>query len=129
MTRATSGPVTRKRHKRILKEAKGFWGQRGNIFRRANETVTRAQAFAYKGRKLKKRTMRGLFITRINAAVKSYNVSYSSFMHGLAEAQIHLNRKMLSQLAIFDLPVFEKIVQLASVEGSSLIQQNSMVNS
>lgn len=114
MTRVKRGIQTKKRHKRLLKKAKGYWGQRKNIFRRANETLLRAMAFAYKGRKLKKRDMRGLFIARISAAAKANNISYSLLMHGLKEANVALNRKMLSQLAIFEPDIFKQLVTLAT---------------
>ena len=83
MSRVKRGIATKKRHKRILKQTKGFWGQRKNIIRRASETLRRALAYAYVGRKLRKRDMRGLFITRINAACKQNGLNYSSFIAGL----------------------------------------------
>ncbi len=113
MTRVKRGTVTKKRHKRLLKQTKGFWGQRNNIFKRANETLLRAMAYAYKGRKLLKRDMRTLCVTRINAAVKAHDISYSRFMHSLKKSGIELNRKMLSQLAIFEPQGFAAIVTLA----------------
>jgi large subunit ribosomal protein L20 len=113
MTRVKRGTVTKKRHKRLLKLAKGFWGQRKNIFKRAKETVLRAMAFAYKGRKLKKRDMRALFITRISAACKQRGLSYNKFIFGLKKSQVVLNRKMLSQLAIFEPEAFTLLVNLA----------------
>lgn len=111
MSRVKRGTVTRKRHKKLLKQTKGYFGQRKNVFRRAKETLLRALAYAFKGRKLKKRDMRSLFITRISAAVKGYGLSYSKFMHSLNKAEVRLNRKMLSQIAIFEPKVFEKIVK------------------
>ena len=105
--------MTKKRHKRVLKQTKGYWGQRKNIFRRASETLIRAMAFAFKGRKLKKRDMRGLFIVRISAATKAQGVSYNKFIHGLKKANIQLNRKMLSQLAIHEPEAFTKLISLA----------------
>ncbi len=113
MTRVKRGIVTKKRHKRLLKETKGYWGQRSNIVKRAKETLLRAMAFAYKGRKLKKRDMRGLFIVRISAAAKQNGTSYNQFMHGLNKAQVTLNRKMLSQLAIYEPEAFSKLAQIA----------------
>lgn len=113
MTRVKRGIVTKKRHKKLLKETKGFWGQRKNIFRRAKETLLRALAFAFKGRKLKKRDMRSLFIMRIKAAVETHGTKYNKFIHGLKKADVMLNRKMLSQIAIYDPAVFGKIVQIA----------------
>ncbi|OQA35984.1 MAG: 50S ribosomal protein L20 [Candidatus Dependentiae bacterium ADurb.Bin331] len=113
MTRVKRGIVTKKRHKRLLKETKGYWGQRSNIIKRAKETLLRAMAFAYKGRKLKKRDMRGLFIVRISAAAKQNGISYNQFIHGLNKAQVTLNRKMLSQLAIYEPEAFSKLAQIA----------------
>jgi len=110
MTRIKRGVMTKKRHKRLLKQTKGYWGQRKNVFRRAKETFLRAMAFATKGRKLKKRDMRALFIARVKAAVQQYNISYSKFMHALKVANIELNRKMLSQIAILDPQAFSAIV-------------------
>ena len=110
MSRVKRGVVTKHRHKRLLKQTKGFWGQRGNVFKRAKETLMRAMAFAYKGRKLKKRDFRALFIVRISAACKSHGVSYSKFIHNLKQANILLNRKMLSQIAIFEPKAFAELV-------------------
>ena len=83
MTRVKRGTVTKQRHKRVLKQTKGFWGQRKNIFRRAKETLFRALAFAYKGRKLLKRDMRSLFIARIKAAAELHGTKYSRFIFAL----------------------------------------------
>ena len=113
MTRVKRGIVTKKRHKRLLKETKGFWGQRKNIFKSAKDTLLRAMAYATKGRKLKKRDMRALFISRIAAAAQINGISYSKFMHGLMVAEIKLNRKMLSQLAIFEPEAFKQLAQIA----------------
>jgi large subunit ribosomal protein L20 len=113
MTRVKRGLATKKRHKRLLKQTKGFWGQRKNIFKRAHETLLRAWAFAFKGRKLKKRDMRGLFITRVKAAANENGVSYSKLIHLLKKSNIQLNRKMLSQIAIFEPAAFTQLVSLA----------------
>jgi large subunit ribosomal protein L20 len=113
MSRVKRGTVTKKRHKRLLKQTKGYWGQRKNVFRRAKETLMRALRFAYIGRKQKKRDFRGLFITRIGAACRNNGVSYSSFMFGLKKAKVQINRKMLSQLAIFEPEAFCKLVEIA----------------
>lgn len=118
MTRVKRGTVTKKRHKRLLKQTKGFWGQRKNIFRRAKETLLRAMAYAFIGRKLKKRDMRGLFIVRIKAAAQKHDMSYNHFMHGLKKANVALNRKMLSQLAIFEPQGFSKLVEVAKKSRS-----------
>ncbi len=113
MTRVKRGTVVKKRHKRLLKKAKGFFGQRKNVFKRAKETLMRAMAFAFKGRKLKKRDMRGLFIARIKAGAVECGTSYSRFIFGLKKAEVSLNRKMLSQLAIFEPKAFSLLVDLA----------------
>ena len=113
MTRIKRGVMTKKRHKKLLKQTKGFWGQRKNIFKRAKETLLRAMAFAFKGRKLRKRDMRSLFITRIKAAAELNNTKYNLLMHGLKIANIELNRKMLSQIAVYDPAVFSHIVQMS----------------
>ena len=93
MSRIKAGKVTRSRHKRLFKQTKGYWGQRKNIFRRAKETLLRALAYAFKGRKMHKRSMRALFITRINAAVKAHGLSYSKFMHALKKSDVRLIEK------------------------------------
>ena len=115
MTRVKGGITTKKRHKRLLKQAKGFWGQRNNIFKRAKETVMRSLAYAYHGRKLRKRDFRALFVTRIKAAAQQNDMSYSTFIHGLSMSNIELNRKMLSQLAIFEPAAFTALVERARV--------------
>jgi len=113
MTRVKRGIHTKKRHKKLLKQTQGYWGQRANIYRRAHETLIRAMAYAFKGRKLKKRDMRGLFITRIKAAAQAHGTKYSVLIHRLKVAHIQLNRKMLSQIAIFDPTTFAEIVRVA----------------
>jgi large subunit ribosomal protein L20 len=112
MSRVKRGTVVKKRHKKILKQAKGFWGQRKNVFRRANETLLRAWAYAFKSRKLFKRDMRSLFITRITAATRVNGTAYNKFISGLNKANIVLNRKMLSQLAIFEPEAFSRLVSI-----------------
>lgn len=111
MSRVKSGKTTRQRHKRLFKQTKGYWGQRKNVFRRAKETWLRALSYAFKSRKLFKRNMRALFITRISAAAKAHGTSYSKFIHALKKADVRLNRKMLSQIAIFEPSVFTKVVE------------------
>ena len=112
MSRVKRGVNTKKRHKKVLKRAKGFWGQRKNIFKRAHETLLRAWAFAFKSRRLHKRDMRSLFISRITASVRPHGTSYSKFIHGLKVARIDLNRKMLSQLSVFEPAAFSQIVEI-----------------
>ena len=113
MTRVKRGIATKKRHKRLLKQTKGYWGQRKNIFKRAKETLMRAMAFAYKGRKMLKRDMRQLFITRIGAAARQHDMSYNNFIHALQKAGVGLNRKMLSQIAVYEPEVFAQLVTIA----------------
>ena len=114
MSRVKRGVIARRRHKRLFKQTKGFWGQRGNVFKRAKETLMRAMRFAYIGRRLKKRELRGLFIMRINAACRIQDMSYSVFMHALKQSNVVLNRKMLSQLAIFEPEAFAQLAQLVT---------------
>jgi large subunit ribosomal protein L20 len=113
MSRVKRGTVTKKRHKRLLKQTKSFWGQRKNIYKRAHETLMRAWAFAFKNRKLYKRDMRSLFICRITASVRPHGTSYNKFMYGLKQANVQLNRKMLSQLAIIEPNAFTRIVEIS----------------
>ena len=113
MSRVKRSTVTKKRHKRLLKQTKGYWGQRKNVFRRAKETLLRAMANAFKGRKLKKRDMRSLFVARISAEAKQNDISYSRFICGLKNANIQLNRKMLSQLAVYEPGIFAELASLA----------------
>ena len=113
MSRVKRGIATKKRHKRLLSLTKGFWGQRKNIFKRAHETLLRAWAFAFKSRKLYKRDMRSLFISRITASVRPHGTSYSKFMHGLKLAKVDLNSKMLSQLSIFEPAACSRIVEIS----------------
>jgi len=113
MSRIKRGTVTKKRHKRLLKQTKGFWGQRKNVFKRAKETLLRSMAFAFKGRKLKKRDFRSLFIARIGAASEQNGMSYSKFIGGLKKANIELNRKMLSQIAVFEPKIFTMIADIS----------------
>ena len=103
----------KKKHKRILKLAKGYYGAKSKIFRCANPQVNRALRSAFIGRKLKKREFRRLWIARINAAVREYGLSYSKFMHGLKLAGVDVNRKMLSEVAIYDKNGFAKLVDTA----------------
>jgi large subunit ribosomal protein L20 len=114
MTRVKGGPDTRRRHKKILKMAAGHRGAKSRQFRSANESVIHALAYAYRDRRTRKRTMRALWITRINAAARSHGLSYSRFMHLLQEANVGLDRKMLADLAVRDPETFERIVSEVS---------------
>ena len=113
MPRARGGPKTRQRRKKILKQAKGYFGGRRKLYRTAAETVLRAGAFAYKGRKQKKRRARSLWIIRVNAACRQLGLSYSAFMAGLKKANITLDRKILAELAVSDPAAFAKLAETA----------------
>ena len=113
MPRAKGGSKTRQRRKKIMKLAKGYVGGRGRLYRSARETVERSLAFAYRDRRVKKRTFRGLWITRIGAAAKLNGISYSQLMSGLKQAHVELDRKVLSEIAMYDLPGFGQLAQAA----------------
>jgi len=111
--RAKGGSKSRQRRKKIMKLAKGYVGGRGRLYRSARETVERSLAFAYRDRRVKKRTFRGLWITRIGAAAKLNGISYSKLMSGLKQAHVELDRKVLSEIAMYDLPGFGQLAQAA----------------
>jgi len=113
MPRAKGGPKTRRRRKKILKKAKGYFGGRRKLYKTAAETVLRAGAFAYRGRKQKKRLARSLWIVRINAACREHDISYSRFISGLKAAQIEVDRKMLADLAVREPAAFSALVATA----------------
>nr|YP_009019634.1 50S ribosomal protein L20 [Gracilaria salicornia]AHH24602.1 50S ribosomal protein L20 [Gracilaria salicornia]UAD87625.1 ribosomal protein L20 [Gracilaria salicornia] len=119
MTRVKRGNVARKRRKKILKLAKGFQGSHAILFRTAKQQVLKALKYSYIGRKEKKRKYRSLWIVRINAAVRPYGITYSGFIKQLKITGIALNRKMLSQLAILDNVVFNKLVQSFALNTES----------
>ena len=110
MPRVRRSPATKKRKKKILKLAKGAFGQRKNVYRRAKETVQRALVFAFRDRKVKKREFRRLWTVRINAALRDYDISYSRFMGALKKENILIDRKMLSEMAVNDKSVFAALV-------------------
>lgn len=113
MPRATNNPASRRRRKKVLKQAKGYYAGRRKLFQNANETVKRALAYAYRDRKVKKREFRQLWIARINAAARQFDLSYSKFMAGLRLAGVEVDRKILSDIAITDSASFEKYVETA----------------
>lgn len=113
MTRARSGTITRRRHKKILKRAKGFWGGKHRLFRPANEMVLRALWNSYRDRRNRKRDFRRLWIVRINAATRQHGLSYSRFIGGLKRAGVAINRKMLADLAVNDAQAFGQLVDVA----------------
>jgi large subunit ribosomal protein L20 len=111
--RVRPGAATRRRRKRILRAASGFWGTRSKLFRVAKQHVMRAQRYAFRDRRRRKREFRALWITRVTAACEARGMSYSHFMGGLRKANIALNRKMLSEIAIADPVAFDQLVALA----------------
>ncbi|MBR0599460.1 50S ribosomal protein L20 [Sinanaerobacter chloroacetimidivorans] len=113
MARVKKGLNARKRHKKILKLAKGFYGQKSKVFRAANPAVMRALRSAYVGRKNKKREYRRLWIARINAGARMNGLSYSKMMNGLKVSGIEINRKMLSEMAVYDPAGFAKLAETA----------------
>jgi large subunit ribosomal protein L20 len=114
MSRTKSGIVTHRRHKKILKLAKGYYGARSRCFKTANQAVWKAGQYAYRDRKQKKRQFRSLWIVRINAASRAFGLSYSRLIAGLKKAHIDLDRKVLAELAVFDLAAFQLIAAKAS---------------
>ena len=113
MARVKGGTVTRKRRKKVLKLAKGYYGSKHILFRTAKEQVMKSYSYAYRDRRQKKRDFRKLWIARINAAARINNMSYSTFMHGLKLAEIDVNRKMLADLAVNDAATFTTIADQA----------------
>lgn len=113
MPRAKGGVVTRRRHKKILKLAKGYWGRKSKIFRPANQQVLKSLTYAYRDRRARKREFRSLWITRINAAARQNGISYSRLMAGLKRAGVQVNRKVLADLAVNDGQAFSELVNLA----------------
>lgn len=113
MARIKGAMMTRKRRKKTLKLAKGYWGSKSKHFKMAKQQVMKSGNYAFVGRKAKKRDFRRLWIARINAACRAQGVNYSTFMNGLKKAGIDLNRKMLSEMAINDSASFAKLVETA----------------
>ena len=113
MTRVRNGVVTKRRHKKILKEARGYFGSKHREFKSAKEQLMHAGQYAYRDRRQKKREFRKLWIVRINAACRENEISYSRFIDGLNKAGLEINRKMLSEIAINDKEAFRKLVEVA----------------
>lgn len=113
MARVKRAKNSRKNHKKVLKLAKGYYGGKSKLYKTANESVIRALRNAYVGRKNKKRDYRSLWIARINAAARMNDMSYSKFMNGLKVAEVNINRKMLSEIAINDPKAFAELVAVA----------------
>jgi large subunit ribosomal protein L20 len=113
MPRVKRGVVAHRRHKKILKQAKGYYGARSRIFRVAKQAVTKAGQYAYRDRRQRKRQFRSLWITRINAQSRANGLSYSRLINGLKKADISLDRRVLADLAVHDKPAFAAIVEQA----------------
>ena len=113
MPRVTNSPASRKRRKKVLKYAKGYFGSKSKLFRYAKEAVQHAWQYAYIDRKKKKANMRGLWIVRLNAACREAGISYSRFIEGLKAAKIELDRRQLSEIAIADATAFKALVAQA----------------
>lgn len=113
MAKIAHSVATRKRKKRLLKKAKGFWGDRSKQYRQARRALMHAKVYAYRDRKVKKREFRSLWITRVNAACRQAGITYSAFMHGLKQAGVTIDRKILADLAVKETKVFKKLVELA----------------
>src|SRR5690554_160940 len=113
MPRVKGGVVTRRRHKKVLKLAKGYRGSKSRIFRTANQQVLKSLAYAFRDRRNKKRDFRRLWISRINAAARMNGISYSVFISGLKQAGVSINRKVLADLAVNDSQAFQELVGIA----------------
>lgn len=113
MARAKRGVSAKKRHKRVLKASKGYYGAKSKLFRTANQAVIKSLNYSYIGRKQKKREFRKMWIARINAAARQNGMSYSKFINGLKKSGIEVNRKMLSEMAIHDSKGFANLVKIA----------------
>jgi large subunit ribosomal protein L20 len=116
MPRVKRGVVARRRHKKVLKQAKGYYGARSRIFRVAKQAVTKAGQYAYRDRRQRKRQFRSLWITRINAQSRANGLTYSRLINGLKRADIQLDRRVLADLAVHDKPAFAAIVEQAKAQ-------------
>ena len=113
MARVKRGVTARAKHKKVLKKAKGYYGARSRVYRVATQAVTKAGQYAYRDRRQKKRQFRRLWIVRINAAARMFDMSYSRFMNGLSKAEIEVDRKMLADLAVHDIDAFGQLAEKA----------------
>ena len=113
MARVKRGVIARARHKKVLKQAKGYYGARSRVFRVATQAVTKAGQYAYRDRRVKKRTFRQLWIVRINAAARQSGLSYSRFINGLKKASVEIDRKILADIAVHDQKGFAALVEKA----------------
>ncbi len=115
MPRSKTGVVRRRHHKKVLKMVKGQWGSRGRLFKRSNEAMLKSLWYAYRDRRTRKRDMRRLWITRINAAARLNGLSYSRFVYGLKQAGVALDRKVLADIAVRDAATFKKLAALSQM--------------
>jgi large subunit ribosomal protein L20 len=113
MARVKRGVQARARHKKVLNEAKGYYGARRKVYRVAKQAVIKAGQYAYRDRRQRKRQFRSLWIVRINAAAREFGLSYSRFMHGLSKAEVEIDRKVLADLAVHDLAAFGVLAEKA----------------
>ena len=113
MTRVKNGVQTKRRHKKVLKEASGYFGSKHRLYKTAKEQLMHSSVYAYRDRRAKKREFRKLWITRINAACRMNDISYSKFISGLTKAGVEVNRKMLAEIAINDMDAFKELVEVA----------------
>jgi large subunit ribosomal protein L20 len=118
MPRIKRGVTSKRRHNRILDQAKGYYGGRKNLIKTAREAVEKGWKYAYRDRKQKKRVFRALWIARINAAAREHGLSYSRFMNGLKQANVEIDRKVLAQLAISDPKAFGDLAELAKSKAA-----------
>ena len=126
MARVKNGAVTKARHKKVLKQAKGYFGSKHRLYKSAKEQLMHSGQYAYRDRKQKKREFRKLWITRINAACRENGISYSRFIEGLTKAGVEINRKMLSEIAINDPKAFTELVEVAKKGKEGKIKANEV---
>jgi large subunit ribosomal protein L20 len=111
--RVKGGPVTQRRHKKIIALVKGQWGTRGRLFRRSNEAMMKSYWYAYRDRRNRRRDLRRLWITRVNAGARANGLSYSRFIHGLKLAEVNLDRKVMADIAVRDPQTFAALAEIA----------------
>ena len=127
MARVKNGAVTKARHKKVLKQAKGYFGSKHRLYKTAKEQLMHSGQYAFRDRKQKKRDFRKLWITRINAACRANEISYSRFIEGLTKAGVEVNRKMLSEIAINDPKAFSELVKVAKDGKAGKITKQEVV--
>ncbi|HKJ22538.1 MAG TPA: 50S ribosomal protein L20 [Gammaproteobacteria bacterium] len=113
MPRVKRGVTAHARHKKVIKQAKGYSGRRKNVYRVATQAVTKAAQYAYRDRRQRKRQMRGLWVVRINAAARQFGMSYSRLMYGLKKAEVEIDRKVLADIAVYDIQTFGALAEQA----------------